>query len=166
MTNAAHSSKAENGKRKAEIDQSLPASAATNDLVVRLLTLLRDGHSNEVSQITWQLGSRPAEANAPTADEIEIRKCFGPEAQILPTPPAAPDRERKIYFEELPAGLQRVLRVQLRRAGDVSAVIETSGGFLLYLATEKTENALSAALLSLPKRSYEQWLNGQAGSDP
>jgi len=61
----------------------------------------------------------------------------------------------------LPDELQRVLRVQLRRPGDVSAVIETPGGFLLYVAKEETDTALSVACLSLPKRSYEQWLSAQ-----
>ena len=41
---------------------------------------------------------------------------------------------------------------------DISAVIEVPDGFALYLAKEKTTNSLSAALLSIPKRSYEQWL--------
>ena len=54
-----------------------------------------------------------------------------------------------------------MLRVQLRRPGDVSAVIETPGGFLLYVTKEKTDAVLSVAGLSLPKRSYEQWLAGQ-----
>ena len=61
----------------------------------------------------------------------------------------------------MPPELQRVLRVQLRQPGDVSAVIETPGGFLLYLAMEKTDAVLSVAALSLPKRSYEQWLEEQ-----
>jgi hypothetical protein len=50
-----------------------------------------------------------------------------------------------------------VLRVQLRRDGDASAVIETPGGFLLYVAKEKTDTALTVVCLSLPKRSYEEW---------
>ncbi len=47
------------------------------------------------------------------------------------------------------------------KAGDISAVIETPGGFLLYLTKEKTAAVLSVATLSLPKRSYEQWLGEQ-----
>jgi hypothetical protein len=54
----------------------------------------------------------------------------------------------------------------LRQPGDVSAVIEMPGGFLLYLAREKTAETLSVATLSLPKRSYEQWLNEQNESKP
>ena len=62
-------------------------------------------------------------------------------------------------FADLPGELQNVLRAQLRQAGDVSAVIETPGGFLLCVAKEKTAAALSVAMLSLPKRSYEAWLD-------
>lgn len=91
------------------------------------------------------------------ADEIEIKKRFGPNAQILSSPHAG-GKDQKFYFEELPGELQNVLRIQLRQAGDVSAVIETPGGFLLYLAKEKTDALLRVGGLSLPKRSYEHWL--------
>jgi hypothetical protein len=110
-----------------------------------------------VTETTWQLTARPAETNAPAADEIEIKKRFGPNAQLLSSPPAA-GKERKFNFEDLPPELQNVLRAQLRQAGDVSAVIETPGGFLLYVADQKNETILSVAMLSLPKRSYEPWL--------
>ena len=128
----------------------------------KLLALLKRSHSNAVTETTWQLGARPAETNAPDANEIEIKKRFGPNAQILSSPPAS-GKEQKFYFVDLPGELQKVLRVQLRRAGDVSAVIEMPGGFLLYLAMEKTAATLSAATLSLPKRSYEHWLSEQNG---
>jgi len=64
-------------------------------------------------------------------------------------------------FEDLPDGLRHVLDAQLRRSGDVSAVIETPGGFLLYVAMERTDAVLSVAWRSSPKRSYEQWLEEQ-----
>jgi hypothetical protein len=123
----------------------------------KLVALLKEGRSNEVSEATWQLGSRPAEASATGADEMEIRKKFGPNAQLLSSPSSA-GRDEKPYFEDLPGDLQNVLRAQLRRSGDISAVIETPGGFLLYMAKEKTDTALGVASLSVPKRSYEQWL--------
>ena len=129
--------------------------------------LLKQAHSNEVTEITWQLGVRPAETNAPTADEIEIKKRFGPDARILSAPPAAADGpDAKSYFTELPDELQHVLRVQLRHPGDISAVIESPRGFLLFLAKEKTKTVLSVATLSLAKRSYEQWLADQAKEQP
>ena len=52
----------------------------------RRLALLRENHTNEVSETTWQLAMRPAETNAPAADEIEIKKRFGPDAQLLSSP--------------------------------------------------------------------------------
>ena len=45
-------------------------------------------------------------------------------------------KNQKFYFNELPGELQKVLPVQLRQAGDVSAVNEMPGVFRLYLATE------------------------------
>ncbi len=59
----------------------------------------------------------------------------------------------------MPTGLQSVLRVQLLRAGDVSAVTKTPGGFFLHVCKERTESFLSTASRSWPKRDYEQWLN-------
>jgi hypothetical protein len=147
------------GTPHSALHQSLLTSAATNDRVVALVALLKASHSNEVTETTWQLGARPAETNAPAADELEIKQRFGPNAQLISPPRGT---ERKQYFEDLPNEPQRVLRVQLRQPGDVSAVIETPGGFLLYLAKEKTDTALSVACLSLPKRSYEQWLSERA----
>jgi hypothetical protein len=132
----------------------------------KLLALLKRSHSNAVAETTWQLAPRPAETNAPGADEIEIKKRFGPNAQVISPPQAGDPKEPKFYFEDLPAELQNVLRVQLRRAGDVSAVIEMPGGFLLCVAKEKTDAVLSAAVLSLPKRSYEEWLNEQPDAAP
>ncbi len=127
------------------------------DRVAGLVALLRAGHSNAVSEITWQLGRRPAETNAPAPDELEIKQRFGPDAQILSSPRGG-EKGRKFYFEDLPPALQDVLRAQLRQPGNVSAVIETPGGFLLYVCTARTSGTLTGAVFSLPKRSYEKWL--------
>jgi hypothetical protein len=145
----------------ASASESRLKPAATTTLVAGLVAILKANHSNEVSETTWHLGARPAETNSPATDEMEIKQRFGPNAQLI-SPPHGPERERKQYFEDLPGELQQVLRVQLRQAGDLSAVIETPQGFLLYVAREKTDTALTAACLSLPKRSYEQWLSGQS----
>ena len=60
--------------------------------------------------------------------------------------------------------MQSVLRTQLRQAGDISAVIEMPGGFLLYLCEEKTAQTVAVAALSVPKGSYEAWLAEQIGA--
>ena len=154
-------------RRECETARHQLLAAKTNGASpAQLLALLQQSRSNAVTETTWQLGPRPEETNAPNADELEIKRRFGPDAQILSSPHAGADKEGKFYFADLPGELQRVLDVQLRREGDVSAVIETPGGFLLYLAKEKTAGTLSAAVLSLPKRSYEQWLAEQTNGEP
>lgn len=154
----AHSPNSRPGTRNSELDQRLLTSAAASNLVARLVTLLQRSHSNEVSETTWQLGARPAEKpGAEGPDAAEIRRRFGPEAQILSSPPGG-GKEQKSYFEDLPGELQRVLRVQLRQPGDVSAVIEMPTGFLVYLAKVKTADELQVAVLAVRKRSYETWL--------
>ena len=137
-------------------------SAATTELVQKLLAILKSNHSNAVSETTWQLGPRPvAKEGAAGPDELGIKQRFGPDAQIISSPQH--EKERKFCFEDLPGELQRVLRVQLRQPGDVSAVIEMPRGFLVYVCKEKTAETLGVATLSLPKRGYEQWLAEQNG---
>jgi hypothetical protein len=79
---------------------------------------------------------------------------------------ATEDREQKFYFEDLPTDLQEVLRAQLRQVGDVSAVIETSSAFLLYLTIEKTGESLRAAGFTVHKRAYDEWLGQQPDENP
>jgi hypothetical protein len=145
------------GSPKSEA-RSLQAPPVTSNQ----LAILKASATGQFSETTWQLGARPAETNVPAADELEIKQRFGPNAQIISSPHGA-EGDQKAYFEDLPAELQQVLRVELRQPGDVSAVIEIPGGFLLYVAKEKTATALTVACLSLPKRSYEEWLSEQSG---
>lgn len=135
-------------------------TAKTNGATAaKLLAMLRERHEDRVSEAAWQLAARPALSNTSSPSELEIRKRFGPGAQLLSSPQA--EEDRKAYFEDLPAELQRVLRAQLRSAGDISAVIETPAGFLLYVATGKSESVLSVASVHLSKRGFEQWLEEQ-----
>lgn len=129
-------------------------------LVASLLTILKRNHTNSVIERTWRFGARPTEATASSVDQLEIKKRFGPNAQVLSSPSVAGQVD-KFYFEDLSPELQNVLRVQLRRAGDVSAVIEMPSGFLLYVAEERTEAELTVAGLSLTKRNFEQWVQEQ-----
>jgi len=153
-------------RRECEKTRNELLAAKTNGATAtELIAKLKQARSSAVTESMWQLTPRPAE-NQASADDIEIKKRFGPGAQILSSPSAGADKERKSYFEDLPGELQNVLRIQLRRAGDVSAVIETPGGFLLYVTREKTDSTLSVAGLSLPKRSYEQWVEEQSEAKP
>ena len=74
--------------------------------------------------------------------------------------------DRKLYFEDIDPELQNVLRAQLQKPGDVSAVIEIPTGFLVFLAKEKSTAILTAACLTLPKRSYDEWLAQQPAPAP
>ena len=135
-------------------------------MAATLLNLLQQTHPNDVSETTWQLGARPAAVHAPNADELEIKRRFGTNAQLFPPALATGDQQRTPYFEDLPPELQRVLRAQLHQPGDVSAVIEMPGGFVLFLATETTAESRGIATLAMPKRSYEQWLNEPGERQP
>jgi hypothetical protein len=148
-------------RRESEkVRERLLAAKKTGVPLTTLVALLKQGHSNEASEANWQLGTPPPETNAPSAGETEMKQRFGPNAKIISSSAGA-NREQKFYFEDLPCPLQRVLRLQLRQAADISAVIETSSGFLLYLAKAKSPDALAVEVLCIRKRSYEDWLKQQ-----
>jgi hypothetical protein len=130
-------------------------------------------------EVTWQLSARPADQNseirgqgsksaAPTTptQASAKSKSYTNEATaqlsqtINPPDNSAAGRE-KLYFEDLDPELQQVLRVQLQKPGDVSAVIEMPGGFLVFLTREKSAECLTVTSLSIPRRSYEAWLAQQ-----
>lgn len=138
--------------------ESLLTAQAKDAAVTNLVALLKQQKGGEFSGTTWLLTARPAETNATGPTEAEVKAKFGAQAQIISPANGA---GRQLYFEDLPPALQNVLRVQLRKAGDVSAVIEMPGGFLLFLVTEKTDGKLSVEEMRIPKRSYEEWLAEQ-----
>jgi hypothetical protein len=122
-----------------------------------------------MEDVTWQLTPRPADnesASTPHPPPPQTKgaaksgsytvEATAQLAQTLTPPPGGKDA--KLHFEDLDPELQQVLRVQLQKPGDVSAVIETPRGFLVFLAKEKSAKALTAASLSISKRSYEEWL--------
>ena len=138
----------------------LLAAKANGMALTNLVQLFKQAGGKGVSEISWELTPPTAAAKTPTAEEMEIKQRFGPDAQLLSAPGG--ERDRRFYFDDLPGELQRVLRAQLRQAGDVSAVIEMPGGFLLYLAEEKTPEKLSVAMLSIRKRDFEAWLQKES----
>ena len=148
-------------RRQCESVRAALLAAKTNGASpARLLAELQHTAPTDVQVLTWQLTPRPAAGDPPPDGEIKNTRLSGPGAQVISLA-TEPETDRFLYFEDLAPPLQRVLRVQLRQAGDVSAVIETPRGFLLYLATEKSEKTLSAGCLFLPKTSFEKWLNQQ-----
>jgi hypothetical protein len=127
-----------------------------------LLNLFRQLGSNQVTATTWQLGKPPDQSQGGNKELTNVQQQFGPNAQII-SPLRDADGKPTFYFDNLPQELQQVLRAQLHQPGDVSAVIETPGGFLLYLCKEKTLVVLGVATLSIPKQSYGKWLAAQTG---
>lgn len=136
------------------------------------LGLLKAAKLGDVPEVTFQMTPRPesdtpaAAPNAPSPPtEVKARssaysiEATAQVAQVLASPGKSTlERERTLYFEDLPSDLQNVLRAQLQKPGDVSAVIETTQAFLLYLAKDRTAYTLAVSVLSVPKRSYEEWL--------
>jgi hypothetical protein len=136
------------------------------------LALVKAAGLGDAPELTWQLAPRPANDPSPappdapsSPTEIKARssayaiEATAQVAQVVASPGKSElETKRTLYFGELPTDLQNVLRAQLRKPGDVSAVIETGQGFLLYLAKERTGETLAVVVLSLPKRSYEEWL--------
>ena len=139
------------------------------------LAALKERKDGEVQEgVTWELTPRPA-TDAPaapatvaspttlkTSGGIYNNEATAQIAQVLSSPEkAGGEKERKFYFEDLPAELQNVLRAQLRQAGDVSAVIETPGAFQIYLTKARSAELLSVAVFTVRKRNYEDWLAEQ-----
>lgn len=142
--------------------------ASPNPARVSLLRKTKDG---QFSETTWELAPRPTEA-APAAPVAPVTptkvsahsgayavEATVQQAQVLGS--RALEGSAKFYFEDLDPELQKVLRAQLRQPGDVSAVIESSGGFVVFLTREKTAASLSVSSISIPKRSYDEWLAAQ-----
>jgi hypothetical protein len=114
----------------------------------RQVQLLQTSQAGNFTETTWRFGRRPAET-----DPVGQRGR-----------PAG--RMREQYFDELSRDLQDVLRAQLSAAGDVSAVIETPDGFLLFVAKEKTDILLAVAGINIPKRDYDEWVEEQFATKP
>jgi hypothetical protein len=168
-------------QRKLADDARTALLAAKNEPLEKRIALLKSSASTDApaavqtSEMTWQLAPRPDEevprAAAPVAPTKNTARA-GPytnesTAQIAQslTPPAKAESRDKHYFSDLPADLQNVLRAQLTKPGDVSAVIESGSGFSLFFCREKTDAVLSAQSLTIPKRSYEEWLAAQSANN-
>jgi hypothetical protein len=102
------------------------------------------------------LPTTPTSVNA--ASSVYTVEATAQIAQVITSPDQVSQAKEKAHFKDLDPGLQRLLNLQLQKPGDVSAVIETSSGFLVFQATQRSAETLSAFSLSVPKRSYDEWL--------
>lgn len=159
-------------RRRAESARIRAIAAKQHGLDAQIATLKKTGNDSEVRErLEWQLGARPQKdplsppATPPEATPAEAsagiyhNKATARVSQALP-PPEATDAglNREFYFEDLPPDLQNVLAVQLRQPGDVSALIEGPRAFQVFIARSRTATSLEVALLTLPKRGFEEWL--------
>jgi hypothetical protein len=123
------------------------------------------------AEVTWQFGPHPAERAVSQAPQkgtptkatagsssysVEATAQLAQTIALRGSP-----KDQAHYFDDLNPKLRKVLAAQLRKPSDVSAVIETSDAFLVFVAKEKTAAALTASSLTIPKRSYDQWLAEQ-----
>jgi len=169
------------------VRRKLLAGRQASDSSANLLQTLKETKVGTVAEVTWQLGARPEatparNVSAPVASpmpvtarslkySLEATARFAQPLSPVEQPTEPPDKD---YLEDLSPELRKVLRAQLQEPGDMSAVVETPNDFLLFVARDRTEKTLSAAALSIPKRSFEQWLceqkesttSGKAGGFP
>jgi hypothetical protein len=155
------------------------ALAARKGGIEDQVVALRNAKAGTVNDIAWQRAPRPAASDSP-APGLQApglpttvkagSASYGIEAsaqvaQALAAPPMPGKEAEKHYFDDMPVELQRVIRAQLTKPGDVSAVIETASAFLVFITRETNAETLRAASLSIPKRSYETWLAEQPETD-
>jgi hypothetical protein len=160
----------ETTRRQADqLRNELLAATKTNASPHRLVALMKTNTAGTFHERVWHLtrdskggalSSGPPPATAKSSNGLYalegVARLAGPGHQAQHTPGETP-----LYFEDLPPELRAVLRTQLRNTGDISAVIETPDSFLLFVATQRTAQAISAASVSVPKRRFVDWLAGQ-----
>ena len=132
--------------------------------------LLAGDVKDEMQETVFQLSARPEsdKISAPTAPVAPVNadgssRSYSVEAtvqlaQVLSAPQSEVGEPTLYYFEDLHPELQKILAVQLKEPGDVSAVVEMPQGFVIYQAKERTAETLTAASISLPKVDYNTWL--------
>jgi hypothetical protein len=154
---------------QAEAARAAALAARAGGPAAQVAALRRFG---DVATNDWSRAARPAGSRTPApplpAPATRAAASGGPytveaTAQLAQTLGGRdPGGEsRTLYLEDLAPDLRRVLAVQLTAPGAVSAVLELPAGFLVYAATAVTPETLSAAALSVHKRSYEEWLSQQ-----
>ena len=146
--------------QRAQVEQVRKKLLATTETKRRIELLKQDKRATE---ITWQLsvvtgtnGPGPTQPASPMPATTASSANYSVEATTQLAAPAP--KIDKNYFEDIDPELQKVLRAQLQKPGDVSAVIETPTAFLLFVAQDTTADALSVVSRTVAKRSYEDWL--------
>jgi len=137
-----------------------------------LMGLLKHTQLGSVQETTWHMESpamtlASSESALSSAAHSSVSATGGvyaidARAQVASvSSPTKRAEQPRFSFEDLPTELRTILHSQLRKAGDVSAVIENPRDFRVFLAERRTAKALTAAVLTIPKRGYDQWLAEQ-----
>lgn len=133
---------------------------------------LQAGGSVEgMAELRWLLGKPPKEVskvpNTMAASQIQssggayTNEATVHVAEVIGGPEADGAPKKDLYFDELDPELCEVLKTQLRKAGDVSSVIETPEGFSIYRAKELTAEQWKVETVFIPRKSYDAWLATQ-----
>ncbi|MBX7209372.1 MAG: hypothetical protein K1X78_13725 [Verrucomicrobiaceae bacterium] len=139
------------------------------------LSVLRECRSGEVHlSVRWLYGAEaPATVrpqvitaghaeHAGSASASYSNEATAELAQTLGSAAAgAKAEEDKLRFCDLPDDLRQVLRTHLHKPGDVSPVVDSPSAFQVFVARECGTEFLTAAVVTFPKRSYDEWLAQQ-----
>lgn len=141
--------------------------------------MLKECGKESAQEVTWQLAPPPRpEASVATVPTGPLEMTQGKsrssnyavdsDAQVVQVVHSGSSNHHQdtLYFDDLPPQLREVLSAQLQQSGNVSAVIETARGFLVFVAKERTPNALSVVSICIPKANYETWLAAQTKDAP
>ena len=139
---------------------NLLAAQPKVDLLSKI-NLARNAGIGEVSEIKW-LSNKQTARIAPETTNGLISS--GGPYSLRPLPESSLSSnggQKPADFSKLPARMQSVLKSQLQKPGDVSAVIELPTEFLLCILKERSPTTLVVASVVLRKRNYDDWLAEQ-----
>ncbi|MBC8097301.1 MAG: hypothetical protein H7Y43_15965 [Akkermansiaceae bacterium] len=145
------SERAKAERLRIELLKARQAKATTK----QLKELLRS--AGKVSDQTWHFEGEPPGPVATTTAIQSSNYSGSGTARFGAVEPS----DESIPFAELHPELQTLLKAQLQKPGDLSAVVETDDGFLLFLTRERTARILHVTSLYIPKQNYELWLHRQ-----
>jgi hypothetical protein len=157
-------------RQASQLRERILSAKSTNASVGQIVAMLKTNNAGTFQERVWHLtgysrAALPTDAVRPTVARSTngvyalegVARIGAAEQQAEPAP-----AETELNFDDLPLDLRQVLRAQLRKPGDTTAVIETPDAFLLFVATQITAEALAAASVSIPKRRFDEWLANQS----
>ena len=121
----------------------------------------------EVNEIKWALSDKQTARIAPETTNGPISSGGRYSLRPLQEPsPSFNGGPKPADFSKLPARMQSILKSQLQKPGDVSAIIELPTEFLLCILKERSPTTLVVASAVLRKRNYDDWLAEQLKALP